>query len=385
MPNPTLLSNPLAKLPPWLQPLWDSLEFNSFPNAILLYGQSGTGKFDFAIQLSKALLCEEKLQTESKPCNHCEACHWFDSGNHPDFLPLVPETHGKFLPHSTLEAAEDSSNSKRSKSGQTNEALDSTEKKEKKNISIDDVRSSIEGLSIGAHRGGNRVVLIYPMEMLRADAANTLLKSLEEPIGQTIFILVADRLDRVLPTIRSRCRLLAAPRPERQVGLDWLNYTLTNIDIINVSQEDLGSIYDEQGGAPYAARKLVLARHNKDEKDEAVLAHLASRQLLNGLAQGGNINWLELAEKVHKAPFSVLLMTQQRWIADLEAVCQTGNVRYFPKQSAILKNLSSRVEMGRLLRFWKNLLRARAYENHPLATRIQMEALLLEYKQLFQA
>ena len=70
MPNPTLLSNPLAKLPPWLQPLWDSLEFNSFPNAILLYGQSGTGKFDFAIQLSKALLCEEKLQTESKPCNH---------------------------------------------------------------------------------------------------------------------------------------------------------------------------------------------------------------------------------------------------------------------------------------------------------------------------
>ena len=196
---------------------------------------------------------------------------------------------------------------------------------------------------------------------------------------------MADRLDRVLPTIRSRCRLLAAPRPERQVGLDWLNYTLTNIDIINVSQEDLGSIYDEQGGAPYAARKLVLARHNKDEKDEAVLAHLASRQLLNGLAQGGNINWLELAEKVHKAPFSVLLMTQQRWIADLEAVCQTGNVRYFPKQSAILKNLSSRVEMGRLLRFWKNLLRARAYENHPLATRIQMEALLLEYKQLFQA
>ena len=383
MTNPSFLKNPSTKIPPWLQPLWDSLEFNALPNAVLLYGQTGIGKFDFAIQLSKALLCEEKSAAVPKPCNCCEACRWFESGNHPDFLPLVPETHGKFLPHSSVEGIEESSGGKKSKSSQSDETQDSSEKKEKKNISIEDVRSSIEGLSIGAHRGGNRVVLIYPMEMLRSDAANTLLKSLEEPIGQTIFILVADRLDRVLPTIRSRCRLLAVPRPERQTGLEWLNNTLLNKDKINVPQEELGSIYDEQGGSPYAARMLVLARHNKDEKDEAALAHLASRHLLQGLAKGAEIDWLEIAEKIHKAPIHVLLITQQRWVADIESVHQAGIVRYYPKQLKTLRELSSCINQPRLLRFWKNLLRARTYENHPLAARIQLEVLLLEYKQLF--
>ena len=170
---------------PWLKPLWDGLDFANFPNAILLHGQSGIGKFAFSIELAKALLCETG-DTSSKPCDQCEACHWFNTGNHPDFIALVPETHRKLLPHADYEADDAP---KKGKSARDDSDSDGVEKKEKKNISIEETRSAIEGLSIGSHRGGNRVILIYPLEMLRSDSANTLLKSLEEPPANTIFLV----------------------------------------------------------------------------------------------------------------------------------------------------------------------------------------------------
>jgi DNA polymerase-3 subunit delta' len=228
------------KIAPWLEAIWDGISLSAFPNAVLLHGQSGIGKFEFSIALAKALLCES--ETAAKPCNQCEACHWFDSSNHPDFIVLVPETHRKLLPHGDFESDMDSP--KKQKASQADDDGDAPEKKEKKSISIEDARGAIEGLSIGSHRGGNRVILVYPLEMLRADSANTLLKSLEEPPSNTIFILLADRLDRVLPTIRSRCRLLSAPRPDRATGLQWLRNQLNQIPGLKIADTDIESIYD---------------------------------------------------------------------------------------------------------------------------------------------
>ena len=172
------------KIAPWLEPLWDNINLAEFPNAVLIHGQSGIGKYEFSIELAKALLCEES--TGAKPCDHCEACRWFDSANHPDFIALIPETHRKLLPHGDFDSESDSP--KKSKASQADSDGDVAEKKEKKSISIEDARNAIEGLSIGSHRGGNRVILVYPLEMLRPDSANTLLKSLEEPPKNTIFI-----------------------------------------------------------------------------------------------------------------------------------------------------------------------------------------------------
>jgi DNA polymerase-3 subunit delta' len=368
------------KLAPWLEPLWDGMNFSAFPNAVLIHGQSGIGKFEFSIELAKALLCESS--GSAKPCNQCEACKWFDSANHPDFIALVPETHRKLLPHGDFDSESDSP--KKSKSSQADSDGDAPEKKEKKSISIEDARSAIEGLSIGTHRGGNRVILVYPLEMLRADSANTLLKSLEEPPKNTIFILLADRLDRVLPTIRSRCRLLSAPRPDRTSGLNWLRNQLNSIQGMKVSDADIESIYDEQGGAPYAVLDSLIARHNKDEKDELTIAIQASRYLLQAMSQGARINWLDAADKTQKARYSVLLATMQRWVSDLQSCAQMGSPRYYPKHEVAIKTLAQQVRLPKLLRFWKSLIQARRHENHPLATRIQLEALLSQYQQLFE-
>ena len=365
---------------PWLRPLWDALDFANFPNAILLHGQAGIGKFAFSIELAKALLCESSDRL-TKPCDHCEACHWFNTGNHPDFIALVPETHRKLLPHGDYESDE---TPKKGKTAREDSDGDGAEKKEKKNISIEETRSAIEGLSIGSHRGGNRVILIYPLEMLRSDSANTLLKSLEEPPANTIFLLLADRVDRVLPTIRSRCRLLTAPRPNRTQGLAWLKSQLPLIAGLQANEGDIETIYDEQGGAPYSVLDSLRARHNKDDKDELTISIAASRYLLQSMAQGGRIAWLDAAEKTHKAQFSFLLATMQRWVSDLLLVTQSGTPRYYPKHIGTLQGLSQTAQLPKLLHFWKSLVQARRTENHPLANRIQLEALLAQYQQIFE-
>lgn len=370
----------VKKIAPWLEPVWDGMDLGSFPNAVLIHGQSGIGKFEFSIELAKALLCE--TSSAEKPCNQCEACRWFASGNHPDFIALVPESHRKLLPHGDFDSDPDSP--KKLKASQADADSDAPEKKEKKSISIEDARSAIEGLSIGSHRGGNRVILVYPLEMLRADSANTLLKSLEEPPKNTIFILLADRLDRVLPTIRSRCRLLSAPRPDRVTGLNWLRSSLNKIPGLKMSDADVESIYDEQGGAPYAVLDSLIARQNKDEKDELTIAIQASRYLLQAMSQGARINWLDAADKTQKARYSFLLATMQRWTSDLQSCVQKGSPRYYPKHEAAIIVLAQQARLPKLLRFWKSLLQARRHENHPLATRIQLEALLSQYQQVFE-
>ena len=366
---------------PWMQALWDGMDFANFPNAILLHGQSGIGKFAFALELTKSLLCESAHEA-SRPCNQCEACHWFCTGNHPDFIALVPETHRRLLPHADYESDDLPKKGKTARDDSDGEA---SEKKEKKNISIEETRNAIESLSIGSHRGGNRVILIYPLEMLRSDSANTLLKSLEEPPKNTIFILLADRLDRVLPTIRSRCRLLTAPRPDREQGLSWLRAQLLKIDGLKVSDSDVEIIYDEQGGAPYSVLDSLIARSNKDEKDELTIAIQASRYLLQSMSQGVRINWLDSAEKTHKAQYSYLLGAMQRWTSDLQAVAQGGGPRYYPKHLSTLKALSQTAKIPKLHHFWRSLVQARRHENHPLANRVQLEALLSQYQQVFES
>ena len=74
----------------------------------------------------------------------------------------------------------------------------------------------------------------------------------------------------------------------------------------------------------------------------------------------------------------------QRWVADLQAVSQSGTPRYYPRHLSVLQSLSQQAKQAKLLAFWKSLLQARKAENHPLANRIQIEALLSQYQQVFE-
>lgn len=174
------------------------------PHALLIHGPGGIGKRAFAEHFAQFLLCEGP--PNERPCGRCEACRWFRAGNHPDVRWLEPEAIAK---PATIEGEEEDRASARS-------AKPSFE------IKVEQVRALADFLNVGSHRGGYRIALIHPAEDMNLHAANSLLKSLEEPPPSAVFVLVSHRPARLLATIRSRCVALPMSLPEHAGAEAWL-------------------------------------------------------------------------------------------------------------------------------------------------------------------
>jgi DNA polymerase-3 subunit delta' len=189
---------------PWNAPLFEALKarFERFPHALLIHGVRGTGKLALAERVAQLLLCEEPAR---RPCGRCDGCRWLAAGSHPDFRRVEPEALAKD-PVEVEEAPE--TPAKRGKP--------STE------IKVEQVRDLAGFLNLGSHRGRLRVALVHPAEDMNENAANALLKGLEEPPVGAVFLLVSHRPSQLLPTIRSRCVALAVPLPSRPPALEWL-------------------------------------------------------------------------------------------------------------------------------------------------------------------
>lgn len=94
--------------------------------------------------------------------------------------------------------------------------------KPSQDIRIDDVRDLQNYFNTASSRGSSRYVVVYPFEQMNANTANALLKTLEEPANGLRFLLVGSRVDKLLPTIRSRCQELPIPLPTIAECLSWL-------------------------------------------------------------------------------------------------------------------------------------------------------------------
>jgi DNA polymerase III subunit delta' len=363
-------------LHPWFEQAWSELNLTNMPHAILLHGQTGIGKMDFALHLAKALICET-TQTH-KPCCQCEACHWFDTGNHPDFLGIVPENQAHLLPHEEM-AGDDGLEDKPKKGRKkVEDDPDKADKKLSAVIKVEQIREALDGVTTSPHRGIQRVVLINPVETLNPISANTLLKTLEEPPESTLFILVSDRLDRIMPTIRSRCRLLAMGRPTAEVSMAWLTTEVAAAGV-KANQAEIEKVLSEAGGAVMDARDRLLGLSGAGESAQEI-----AEPLLKALGEGHQINWLQTAEAIHKAPMSELLVTLERWTADLMSQQNAGQIRYYPSRRASLEACSKNARSNKLSDYWKVLLNARRHELHALANRVQIEALLIRYQEIFK-
>ena len=194
---------------PWNQPILDALKTRErLPHALLLHGPRGVGKLALAERLAQLLLCEHADRTQ-RPCGRCDGCRWYLAGNHPDFRRLEPEAIAK-LP-TTVEEAEEGTETPARRTKQPSLF-----------ILIEQVRELAAFLNVGSHRGALRVALVHPAEDLYPNAANALLKGLEEPPAGAIFVLVSHRPARLLPTVRSRCVAVPVPIPPREAALAWL-------------------------------------------------------------------------------------------------------------------------------------------------------------------
>lgn len=90
-------------------------------------------------------------------------------------------------------------------------------------ILIDQIRSLVDDLSLTSYHGHGKVAVIEPANAMTHSAANSLLKTLEEPSGDALLILVADRTDRLPATVFSRCQRLEIHVPTEEQGLEWLD------------------------------------------------------------------------------------------------------------------------------------------------------------------
>ena len=198
----------INSLYPWQETLWGRLQAQGerLHHALLIHGPAGIGKLALAERFAQLLLCESSATP--KPCGLCDGCRWYLAGSHPDLRRLEPESMARRV--GTDEE------------GETPGAAASRAAKPSQEIKVDQVRGLDGFLSLRSHRGRRRIVLVHPAEAMNLNAANALLKALEEPQSGAHFILVSHRPARLLPTIRSRCAAVPVTLPEQRVARAWL-------------------------------------------------------------------------------------------------------------------------------------------------------------------
>ena len=341
------------QLYPWHQKNWQRLQKmgKSLPHALIFHGPEGTGIADFAEIWAKTLLCENR-QGEEPACGECSSCRWFDQGSHPDFQRLTPDA---------LDGESDSG-------GADGEAGEETAAKKTKQASmkipINAIRQLHDFVNITTHRGGFRIILIYPVETMTTEASNALLKMLEEPPAQTFFLLVTNQLGALLPTILSRCGKLAFPLPDRAEALAWLEQQQV---------KDAETWLAEQGGAPLAA--LEASETNLNAKEHALLLESLSAPRLAIL--------LKTAEQLQRVPVRQSIIWVQRWLYDLVSQRQADTVRYHPRHQQVIKQLAPKADLQRLMAMVKQMADRRKTAEHPLVPRLVLEDMLMDYLKIF--
>ncbi len=195
---------------PWLAaPLAKALA-QQRAHALLVHGTPGIGSLQFTLALAQGWLCEaDGPAGAARPCGRCASCRLLQSRSHPDLLVLLPEALRVALGWSAGETEEGAEGSK-------------SKKKPSRQIRIDEVRGAIDWIVRTASRGRAKVVVMHPADALNPQAANALLKTLEEPPRGARLVLTCAQPAHLLPTVRSRCQRLPLPPPPRDAALAWL-------------------------------------------------------------------------------------------------------------------------------------------------------------------
>ena len=325
---------------PWHESALERLiaQRERLPHALLVHGAAGIGKVQFARALAAALLCE--TPRKGLACGECPSCRWLEAGNHPDYREVVPE------------AAEEDD-------GAEEEAPGKGEKEKSVVIKVEQVRALADFMSLSTHRAGWRVLLLHPAEAMHPNAANALLKTLEEPPPRTLIVLVSDRPARLLATIRSRCRPLVLAMPEGAEALAWLRAQ---------GVADAQAALAAAGGAPLLAQRFA-------EPGEAQFR----RKLVTELARAGGADALQFAGNVDRESVERFIHGMQTWVQDLVRVRMSGKPRHHLGEAAALAARARSSDLERLFALDRELAEARRLAGHPLNPRLLAEHLLTAY------
>jgi len=326
------MGEPLQVHLPWQESQWQrllqALAQGRLPHALLFSGPQGVGKERFALAFVHSLLCPDR-DAQGHPCGVCRHCQLMQSGTHPDFQWIRPE----------LE----------SKSGE---------------IKIEAIRELTGGATLTAQSGGHKAILIQPAHRMNTAAANSLLKTLEEPSRDTLIILLSDQPSRLLPTIRSRCQQLNFAIPPRRAALDWLAG--------KTRHGEPEGLLDLASGAPLLALAL----------DDAELLQ-GRREMLErflGLAQKRE-DPVALAQAWGSHDNRLLLEWLTGWVIDLLRLKAAADPpQLFNRdQAQALRRLADNVNSRVLQRYLGQVYEARGLIDGNLNPQLVLEKLLIEW------
>ncbi|MES9988469.1 MAG: DNA polymerase III subunit delta' [Candidatus Thiodiazotropha endolucinida] len=261
---------------PWHDEQWhflqQAVELHRLPHALFLSGPPGLGKEQFVLSFAQSVLCVDR-DRDGVACGACRQCQLLYSGNHPDFQWLKPD--------------------EESKSGE---------------ITIEAIRSLTANASLTSHAGGNKVIAIQPAHRMNKAAANSLLKTLEEPTPGSVILLLTDQPGRLLATIRSRCQKIYFKPPHRTQAIEWLSDKVT--------QEDPRLLLTLANGAPLKALQL----------DNSELLN-ARKEMAKGFLQllGGKRDPVSLAHGWGAFDRVLLLEWLTGWVIDLIRLKEGGD------------------------------------------------------------
>jgi DNA polymerase-3 subunit delta' len=206
----------------------------TLPPSLLFSGVDGVGKRLTAVALAQALNCDRPVEWDGlqDACGECAACTRIGRGVHADVLVIEPADSGT--------------------------------------IKLDQVRDAIDRTAYRPFEGRRRVVIVDDAQALNIEAQNALLKTLEEPPSASVFVLIADRPDVLLPTVRSRCqRIRFGP--------------LAPADVAGVLMREHG-IAAADAHAAAAAAGGSIGRALEGSAEDAMEARDAAARLLQGTA-----------------------------------------------------------------------------------------------------
>lgn len=308
-------------LPPWLGQTWRSLAAalaaQRLHHGLLVSAPEGFGKRALVDALAAAALCERR-NTDGFACGGCRACGLVAAGSHPDLVRVG------------LELRDDG--------------------KQRSEITVDQVRALALRLAMSSQFGGLQLALVDPADRLNVNAANALLKTLEEPASSTVIVLVADEPARLPATIRSRCQRIDLRAPTQEEAIGWLR----------------ANAVDE--GAARAALQASLGNPGRALEWSAGDMLEVRRGCLDDLLAlaAGSRGALDIAER-----WAADRPAQRLWFASVHA---RDEARTLARGSQGAAGLTARGEIPKLAAWAGQVDRVRAL----LATTVRIDLLLLD-------
>jgi DNA polymerase-3 subunit delta' len=318
---------------PWQKRDWKQLskytEIGRVPQALLVSGIAGVGKSNLASCFAANLLCTASGSSVVN-CGACAGCRLVRAGTHPDLIRIeAPET-GKV-------------------------------------ISVDTIRDLVARLALTPQYGGFRVIILQQVDRLNTAAANALLKTLEEPVEQTVFILLSSRSWDLPATISSRCQRLQVPVPSVKEVADWLRSEK------GVDDPDL--LFRLADGSPLKAARMA---HDGMLDQRQVLYSFWS-QIADGSADP-----VRVAAKLAELSLADVIDWTGGWIVDMIHLRMVPATRILrnPDLRSSLQVEVERLKLKQLFGFYDRLGQSSLALNTTLNPTMLLENVLIDWGRL---